>query len=350
MSFSGTGAAPLVRPTGVTVGAGRVYVADSGAGAVRVFGTDGVLASEMGTGTLAVPVYVAYEPDSASVLVSDRDRKAVLRLDAADGSALGEVRPASEATGSWEPLGVAADGKDLVVVTDVSEPQRVIVMDTFGAERFTLGGARSADTSGVVGVALDYPNTVALTPSEIWVGDSNNRRVLVFDREGSFERLVRIDGVARGLTFLRDAESITHAVVVDALRSELVVLALDGAEVARFGGPGAAGGQLAYPNDAWYDPATERLYVADTGNARIQVWDVTPADERVPTVTLPLGGPTVSAMRLAGILLAALGAALMAVAAWARIRGPRGAHSRRGRRGRASAESGTEAARMDSRH
>ena len=317
-SFTGTGEAPLVRPTGVTTGGGRIYVADSGAGVVRVFGAGGVPLAEIGAGVLDVPVYVAYEPDSAAILVSDRARGAVFRFDAADGSPMGEVRPTSAATSSWEPLGVAADGADLIAVTDVSEPQRVVVMDTFGEERFSLGGARTADSSATVAVALDYPNTVALTSSEIWVGDSNNRRVLVFDRDGGFDRLVRVDGVARGLTFISDVGATTHALVVDALRSELVVLSLDGDEAGRFGGPGGAGGQLAYPNDAHYDAASGMLYVADTGNARVQVWEVTPAEERVPTITLPLGGPTLSAMRLAGILLGILGAILTVVAVWVR--------------------------------
>lgn len=312
------GDALLQRPVGVAVGGGRLYVTDSGAGLVRSFSTAGPDAGDIGTDVLDVPAYVAKDPLDGSILVSDRARRGVYRFDT-DGELLGEVRPSAEATGTWEPLGVAADGEGSIAVTDASARHRVVVMDEAGEVSLTLGGA--GIQSGDVAVALEFPNTVAFNADEIWVGDSNNRRVLVFDREGRLLRLVRVSGVARGLAFIAEGD-LTHTAVVDALTSEIVLLDAEGGEAARFGGPGSAPGQLAYPNDVAFEPGTRRLYVADTGNARVQVWEAVPADEAAEDIATRGRGPLVSAMRMAGLIALAIGAIIAAVAVWPG-RGPR---------------------------
>jgi DNA-binding beta-propeller fold protein YncE len=306
------GDAPFERPVCVAVGSGRLYVTDSEAGLVRSFSTAGPDAGDIGTDVLGVPAYVAKDPLDGSLLVSDRARRALYRFDTS-GELLGEVRPSGEATGTWEPLGVAADGEGAIAVTDASARHRVVVMDEAGEVSLTLGG--SGIPAGDVAVSLEFPNTVAFNGDELWVGDSNNRRVLVFDREGGLLRLVRVSGVARGLAFVSDGE-LTHAAVVAALTSEIVLLDAEGGEAARFGGPGSAPGQLAYPNDVAFEPGTRRLYVADTGNARVQVWEAVAAEKAEADLGTGGRGPSVSAMRMAGLIALAIGALVAAAAVW----------------------------------
>jgi DNA-binding beta-propeller fold protein YncE len=307
----------LERPVGLAVGGGNLYVADSGAGVVRVFTMDGFDAGEVGRGTLEVPAYVARDVAAGTLLVSDRALATVFRF-GADGEPLGEIVPSAETSVPWQPLGIAADGEGTVAVTDISARHRVLVMDRTGQVSRTLGGPVSAEASGSVSVALDFPNSVGFRDDELWVGDSNNRRVLVFDANGALVRLVRVDGIARGLAFLEgEAEGDRFVAVVDALTSEIVLLDGDGEEAARYGGPGSSAGRLAYPNDVVFDPTTKQVFVADTGNARVQVWSVTwPGEEPEPGG--PLLGPALSPMRLAGIIVVLLGVALGAVAVWPR--------------------------------
>jgi DNA-binding beta-propeller fold protein YncE len=308
------GAEPFRRPVGVAVGRSRVYVADSEAGLVRVFSVWGPEATPIGEGVLRVPTYLAFDGASGTLIVSDRAAGRALRF-SPRGEVSGELRPADEATGTaWAPLGLAADA-GRIAVTDASVLQRVLLMDATGTVTLEIG-TRDATSTGVVGVALDYPNSVDFVGDEIWVGDSNNRRVLVFDSQGGLQRLVRIDGVARGLAALEDPDSgRTLVAVVDALGSEIVLLdAATGEEVARFGGPGSAPGRLAYPNDVAYDPTARRLYVADTGNARVQVWDVRPSESRAPA---PLEVVRRAApARIAGALLAISGMVLVIISLW----------------------------------
>jgi DNA-binding beta-propeller fold protein YncE len=242
------------------------------------------------------------------------------------GEFVGALTPSSETTSSvettpsWEPLGVAADGFGAIAVTDTSGRHHVWVMDRAGEPLLSLGGLESLETSGGVTVALDYPNSVAFLGTEIWVSDSNNRRLLVFDRDGSFLRFVRVDGVTRGLAFVEGSlEGARYVAVADVLGSQVLLLDDDGTTVASYGGPGTEAGRLAYPNDVAYDRATDQLFVADTGNRRVQVWSVQWPEPGEPPAA-PEQQAAISAMQLAGLIVVVLGLVVGIAAAWPRRR------------------------------
>lgn len=310
-SLPDAGDAVLVRPVGLAVGDGRVYVADSGASVVRVFSTAGFDLGEIGRGVLRVPAYLASDEATGTLFVVDRELRSVLRFDA-DGQRLDDLVPSLETSVPWEPLGIAVDGEGSVAVTDSSGRHRVLLMDRTGRTRMLIG--QPGASSGGVGVALDFPNSVAFSQDRIWVSDSNNRRILVFNRNGAFERLVRVNGVSRGLAFLHnDRDRTAYVAAVDALGSEIVLLESGAGEVTRYGGPGASAGRLAYPNDVAYDAETSQLFIADTGNARVQVWEVSwPSDRRGLNGViqqLPF-----SPMQLFGAVIALAGAIVVAIA------------------------------------
>ena len=313
-SLPDAGDPPFSRPVGLAVGAGQLYVSDSGAGVVRVFTTRGIAAGEIGRGTLKVPAYLARDVAAGTVLVTDRELDTVFRFSDA-GEPLGEIVPSVEESATWEPLGIAADGAGTIAVTDTAGRHRVLVMDRSGFVTRVLGGEVTAETSGTISASLDFPNSVAFFGDELWVSDSNNRRVLSFDASGALTRLVRVDGLARGLALLEGPEERDRYVAVaDTLTSQIVLLDADGGEVTRYGGPGSGAGRLAFPNDIVYDPGSGQLFVADTGNARVQVWSITwPAEHKAGI--LPESLPF-SAMALAGIVLGALGLVLTVVALW----------------------------------
>jgi hypothetical protein len=152
------------------------------------------------------------------------------------------------------------------------------------------------------------------------VSDSNNRRVVVFDRDGAFLRFVRVDGVTRGLAFVQDrSEGTRYVAVADVLGSQVLLLDEDGATVASYGGPGTEAGRLAYPNDVAYDRASSQLFVADTGNRRVQVWSIQWPEPGKPPAA-PASAPPISAMRLAGLVVMALGVIVGVAALWPRRR------------------------------
>ncbi len=316
-SLPGPGDDALVRPVGLAFASGTLYVSDSGAGVVRAFTARGRDRGEIGRGVLLVPGYVAVDEATGTLLVADRELGAVVRF-SKDGKHTGELKPVDESTAAWAPLGVAADGLGAIAVGDSLREHRILLMSRAGAVTARIG-ADDANGSDAAAIDLDHPNSLAFKEGELWVSDSNNRRVLVFGPGGDLRRLVRLQGITRGLAFLEgDDAELGYVAVVDTLASDIVLLSADGDEVSRYGRPGRDDGELAYPNDIAFDPDTAQLFVADTGNARVQVWRVSwPSD---PGGDAGIRRVPMAASRLFGLVLAGVGAALAAVIALFRAR------------------------------
>ena len=291
-AFPEEGTPPLERPVGVVAGPGRVYVVDSQARVVRVFDDRGAESSVIGSGTLGIPVYAARDDARGVLYVTDREHKTVFMFDDTKGTLLGELSPepsdddtrSAEST-AWAPLGIDVAENGTIWVSDVESRHRVLELESDGTVVREIGGARAAEEATGVAVVLDYPNGVAVSGEEVWVSDSNNRRIVVFGRDGGFRRVLQVDALARGMAFLPPSVETSGLVVVaDALAQDIAVWDETGAVLGRFGGPGTGDGQLSFPNDIAADSSGERLYVADTGNKRVQVWRWVDADK------LPLGG------------------------------------------------------------
>lgn len=263
-------------PSGVAVTASgdRIYVAETeGDKVVRVFDAGGnqvgVLRPPVETGTEHVPVYVAIDPTTEEVYVSDRPAGAVY-VYGPDGAYEREFRPALAIEG-WQPLGIAFDPAGNVYVTDLNSPQRVVEFDRAGKLVVTFGQDEQ----------LSFPNGVAVdADGRVYVTDSNNGRLLVFGTDGTLlskigrgagsgslglPRGVAIDG--QGRTFIVDSSG--QGVLVYTAASG------DGTEapenVGFFGSHGVADGQFSFPMGVAVD-GRGRVYVADTANDRVQVW------------------------------------------------------------------------------
>lgn len=314
-SIPAEGASPLVRPIGLALGDHKVFVSDSGAGGVRVFSVNGADLGQIGRGVLSVPAYLAYDAMLRVLYVTDRELGAVLRFDD-KGRRVADLEPSTETSVGWQPLGVAISSSGDIAVTDTSARHRVFVMTRTGEVRRVFGGEETSATPAGVNVSFDFPNGVAFLDKRLWVSDSNNQRIVVFSEDGTFERAIKVEGVTRGLTFVENRSGTKIRVaVVDALASRIVLLDGEGNEVARYGEAGSGQGQLAYPNDVVYDATSRQLFVADTGNARVQVWQVTWPEDSTP-ISRAVDHFRLSPMRLFGLGVVVLGLIGLAVALW----------------------------------
>lgn len=325
--FPDEGDAPLQRPVSVVAGPGRVYVVDSQARVVRVFDDSGAESSVIGSGTLGIPVYASRDDARGVLYVTDREHQTVFMFDDVKGTLLGELEPipaqegtvSAEAT-AWAPLGIDVADDGGVWVTDVLSRHRLLHLDPDGTIVREVGGAQAALEATGVAVVLDYPTGVAVGDEEVWVSDSNNQRIVVFGRDGAFLRVLDVDALARGIAFLpASAETSGYVAVADALAQDIAIWDPAGRVLGRFGGPGSATGQLAFPNDIASDSSGEVLYVADTGNKRVQVWKLVEVDE----ATLGgVGGSSDASRRVpfivAALILALAGAGLIAAAFYRR--------------------------------
>lgn len=263
-------------PTGIAVtGAGdRIYVSENGDDyQVKIFDVGGNVVGRMAfpthTGTDHVPVYVAIDPLTDEVYVSDRPTGSIHIFDR-DGSWQREFTPAKSMPG-WQPLGLTFDDAGNLYVTELRGPgQRVLVFDRAGEVTREIG----------VDAGLDFPNGIAVDQAgNVWITDSNNGRVLAFDPTGAIVGQVARGttagklGLPRGLAI----DGRGRVFVVDSTGSGVLVYGplTDGERspeyLGFFGGAGRANGQFAFPVGAAVDDRG-RVYVADTANGRVQVW------------------------------------------------------------------------------
>ena len=122
-----------------------------------------------------------------------------------------------------------------------------------------------------------FPN-VAVTDSQgrVYVTDSNNGRISVWDDEGRFLFHWGQGSGDGALSLPRGAlvDGRDRLYVVDAVGQGVKTYDVSGSEpdfLFAFGEPGQGNGQFNYPNDISLD-ATGRLYITDRENNRVQVW------------------------------------------------------------------------------
>lgn len=172
-------------------------------------------------------------------------------------------------TGMVKPFDVAAH-KGRVYVSD-SVQRRVLVFDIRGARFFEIGGEMPGQLVKPLGITVAADGT-------LYVADVTAQRIFAYDAEGSFLRTIGERGALRRpsdvaaspdgrLIYVVDTggvDSDTHAVVVfDAHSGELV---------RTIGQRGAGPGEFNLPLQAAVD-ADGTLYVVDSGNFRVQSFD-----------------------------------------------------------------------------
>jgi DNA-binding beta-propeller fold protein YncE len=270
----------VTAPLGVAASADgeRVYVTQSGGTHdVQVFDRSGkkvgALTPPEDTGKIHVPVYVAVDPVTRSVYVSDRATATIYIYDSG-GRFQGKVTPKDkEKVGAWAPLGLAFDRDGKLYVTDVgTPPHRVLV--------FARDGTLEKEFKPAEPGQLTFPNGITVdSQGRVQVADSNNGRVVVFDQTGKV--LANLAGsyggvtlgLPRGLALDEDQK----LYLVDTTNHQVRIFRLEngGDTVATylgsFGEEGTADGFFEYPNGVACD-SRARIYVTDRVNNRVQVW------------------------------------------------------------------------------
>jgi len=263
------------RPMGVAVTAdgGRVYVGETeGDRVAKVFdggGTQlGLMQPATSTGAEHVPVYVALDPITSDVYLTDRATGSIQVFDA-NGAFLRTYSPGDDLKG-WQPLGLAFDTAGNLFVSDVSvEPQRILEFDRAGTLVRSLGM-----TAG-----FNFPNGIGLDAAgNVYVTDGNNGRLLVIDANDQVVAQVGRGtgqgnlGLPRGLV-VADGK----VYVADATGQGVFVYSTwkpgdrSLTYLGFFGGEGVANGRFQFPNGIAVD-GRGRVYVTDGGNDRVQVW------------------------------------------------------------------------------
>lgn len=263
-------------PVGIAVSLSgdRIYAAETeGDRVVRVLDGGGnligVAQPPASTGSEHVPVWIAIDPLTSEVYVTDRPTGDIYIYDR-DGAYLRRLTLAQPIPG-WQPVGIAFDTAGSLYVADLSGPTpRIQVIDrqanvvrTFGEES-----------------RLSFPNGMAVDANGyVYVADSNNGRLMVFDADGTLAAQVGRGsgegnlGLPRGVAV--DAQG--RVFVVDATGQGVFIYRSPNSAdrsleyLGYFGGEGVEDSKFEFPNGGAVD-GRGRVYVADTVNDRIQVW------------------------------------------------------------------------------
>lgn len=269
------GAEALSKPIGVCVTKeNRAYIVDDRIRGIRVYESEGrylftfnAIRSDETT-RLMLPSDVVESP-KGEIWVTDRRLRGIF-IFKKDGTFVREYVPEGDGPESWGPMSVAFDARGNVYVTDIgiAEQHRVFAFDSQGAEIARWGSTVQADNLESSPGGFYYPNGIAVSKTgDVFVADSNNRRVQVFDQTGKAKYIIPTSGTPRGIVI--DSEQ--RLLVVDALAHTIDVYTLKGARLTSFGTPGVGLGQFQFPNDVALD-ARGRIYVTDRENHQVQVW------------------------------------------------------------------------------
>ena len=266
----------LSQPLGVAVNSdgSRIYVTQGGGDQATVL-IDGAgnhlatLAPPVGVVARSTQLYVAINPKTGDVYATDRSAGAVFRY-GDDGSYKDTFNPGAGIT-VWQPLAITFDADGTMYVSDAGgDYQRVHVFAADGTWLRDLGSAGLFAFAN--GIGIDKAGNV-------YVSDSNNGRLIVFDKTGA--ELGRIQrgaaegdlGLPRGVAVDGDG----RVYVVDSTGQGVKLFrALQQGETApafqvRFGTEGTVDGAFEFPNGVAVD-GRGRVYITDWNNNRLQVW------------------------------------------------------------------------------
>ncbi len=262
----------LLRPYGIAVDSrGRIYVADGYQRKVYVLDRAQRRVEERGgsvRASLALPVGVALDEEDR-LFVSDAFDHAITCFDPA-GSALAQFGQDQ----LQRPGGIAIDRKRQRLYVADAKAHRVAVFNTktFAFERFV--GSPSTPGVGELG-RFAAPTNVAVDPlGNVYVTDTWNHRVQIFDRRGRFLRAFGSHGTGPG-QFVRPKgialDSEGHIYVADAEFNNFQIFTPEGQPLLAVGNLGAEPGQFILIAGLYID-SKDRIYTTEQEGGRVQIF------------------------------------------------------------------------------
>lgn len=265
------GSSPLYRPTGIAIDfQGNVFIADTGNDRVVKCDSEGRFLTEAGgfgsgAGEFNRPTYITTD-NGLNVYLVDAQNKRIQRLDRnLNFISTIQIEEDGDFSGLGLPEGIALTPSGEIVVSD-TEGDLLIEVSSFSEHKTTYGGF------GEIEGGLRDPLGVFVSRNgEVYVADSRNDRVAVFDQFGNFLRSLGEEVLSNpgGVTVGQDQS----VYVANTGGSSLVVLGPEGNLIAEYGKLEQGMMSLSRPTDLEFGEGG-KLFLVDSGNNRVVVFEV----------------------------------------------------------------------------
>ncbi len=260
-----SGKASLKGPLSVAVSEGKVYVADSANGEIKVFTPRGTFLfsfSVTNNGHTVYPVGIVVGPDR-NIYVSEIKSQRLMVFDS-NGEYLHDFPKKHKVM--IKPLALAYANKKFYV-TDVGD-HTVKIFDLSGNFLKKIG--KSGNGIG----EFSYPNGIAVDKDgKIYVADSNNGRVQVFNADGKYEFKIGGRNASKKILYLPRGiaiDSLHRIHVSDPFAHGVFVFNTEGKYLFSYGQKGKSG--FMTPNGIAVGRENANIYVTDRVNNSVEVW------------------------------------------------------------------------------
>jgi DNA-binding beta-propeller fold protein YncE len=272
---AGAGVKRIVHPADVEVtpDGGTVYVSDFAQGIVHIFDLANGEARYFGESEpFARPVGMALD-SSGNLYVAEQDLQQVRVL-----SPSGETLRFYRSDKLVRPVDIALDEtRGRLYVADASHQNSkehyVRIFDLEGSYVGEVGEGRGTGEGRLL-----FPTYLAVADDgTLYVSDTMNSRVSVFDSEGHFLRTVGARGDGFGLFDKPKGvalDSFGNLYVVDSSWSNVQIFGPKGDVLLYFGGRGGYPGLLRNPSAIAIAPGTNKIFVGDYLNRRLIVYQL----------------------------------------------------------------------------
>lgn len=261
--------AALDTPLDVAVDSlGRAFVSDTGHNRIKVYNAYGQFQFQFGLpgnelGQLSSPVGIAISNNKVYVAETGNQRVQVFDLKGKFLKVLVSNSGNSE-VGGITPSGINAAPNGDIYVTDIFQ-HRVVGFSPEGKVIVKFG--KPGEERG----SFAYPNDIAVDQGLIYVSDSNNARIQVFDTQGKFLKVLQDKDPNHKLSLPRGITAAENRIyVVDTFNHTVDIMDKEGKVLKNFGEYGTENGQLNYPNGITV--FGDKIFITDRANDRIAVF------------------------------------------------------------------------------
>ena len=252
----------MVRPYAIAVNRQMIAVADPGAGSVHLFNSrrktyQALVAA--GKKPLLSPIGIALGKDR--IYIADSVLNKVFVLDS-------QQRLVATLRDFERPTALAYDHENQRLYVTDTRGHKILAFDHQGKKVLSIGERGHSNGQ------FNYPSHITIANGRLYVNDTMNFRIQVFDLAGNHLRTFGAHGDSPGYIAQPKGLAVNsdgHIFIAEAVANRVQIFNLDGEFLLSFGFTGQQPAAFQMPTGIAI--ADDRIYITDSGNRRVQVFE-----------------------------------------------------------------------------